>query len=216
MVHEVISTVPVLRANFVREPSTPVLLAAEPAVKTHVNRHVTSDRKAAIAAAAVAGARCALAILLQQARRQVEWRAWPRRRRGKQCRGQHVGAMSRRCPARHMQYGVCCLNDRLGPADAQSELRRAGHEATWSAVVDRSSTDRSPCLAGNLREVRSHKKNTRCAVLERETDHKANADHGWKRRGCPRSGPRAGCLSVSLCVCAYLLLTKAVFKALPE
>ena len=141
VVHEIISTVPVLRANFVREPSTPVLLAAEPAVKTHVNRHVTSDRKAAIAAAAVAGARCALVILLQQARRQVEWRAWPRRRRRKQRRGQHVGAMSRRCPARHMQYGLCCLNDRLGPADAQPELRRAGHEAIGarsSMVVHRS------------------------------------------------------------------------------
>jgi hypothetical protein len=57
MVHEIISTVPVLQANFVREPSTPVLLAAESAVKPHVDRHVTSDRKAAIAATAVS---CAL------------------------------------------------------------------------------------------------------------------------------------------------------------
>ena len=206
MVHEVISTVPVLRANFVREPSTPVLLAAEPAVKTHVNRHVTSDRKAAIAAAAVAGARCALAILLQQARRQVEWRAWPRRRRGKQCRGQHVGAMSRRCPARHMQYGVCCLNDRLGPADAQSELRRAGHEATWSAVVDRSSTDRSPCLAGNLRQVRSHKKNTRAALFWR--DKRTTKQRGsWVEKARVPAIWTQCWLSVCLFVCVCLPTT---------
>ena len=189
VVHEIISTVPVLRANFVREPSTPVLLAAEPAVKTHVNRHVTSDRKAAIAAAAVAGTRCALAILLQQARRQVEWRAWPRRRRGKQCRGQHVGAMSRRCPARHMQYRVCCLNDRLGPADAQSELRRAGHEATWSAVVVHRSFGR--VLQGTFVKSAATKEHAlRCSGERKGLGYCANKrrDHGRKRRECPASG----------------------------
>ena len=54
MVHEIISTVPVLRA--IREPSTPVNFGAEPAVEAHEHGHFASDRKAAVAAAAVSPA----------------------------------------------------------------------------------------------------------------------------------------------------------------